>query len=81
MQQRHSDAAVAFRRRAPAPIRDHGRAGAVSVSSATRDLSHTFRHTTAMHLLESGVDVTVIALWLGHESPATTHLYVEADSP
>jgi site-specific recombinase XerD len=40
---------------------------------------HTFRHTTAMHLLQSGVDVAVIALWLGHESPATTHLYVEAD--
>ncbi len=40
---------------------------------------HTFRHTTAMHLLESGVDITVIALWLGHESPATTHIYVEAN--
>jgi len=40
---------------------------------------HTFRHTTAMHLLQSGVDITVIALWLGHESPTTTHLYVEAD--
>jgi site-specific recombinase XerD len=40
---------------------------------------HTFRHTTAMHLLQSGVDITVIALWLGHESPATTHRYVEAD--
>jgi len=40
---------------------------------------HTIRHTTAMHLLQSGVDITVIALWLGHESPSTTHLYVEAD--
>ena len=40
---------------------------------------HTFRHTTAMHLLQSGVDITVIALWLGHESTATTHMYVEAD--
>lgn len=40
---------------------------------------HMLRHTTAMHLLQSGVDITVIALWLGHESPATTHLYVEAD--
>ena len=40
---------------------------------------HTFRHTTAMHLLQSGVDMTVIALWLGHESPSTTHLYLEAD--
>jgi site-specific recombinase XerD len=40
---------------------------------------HTLRHTTAMHLLQSGVDISVIALWLGHESPATTHLYIEAD--
>lgn len=40
---------------------------------------HTIRHTTAMHLLQSGVDITVIALWLGHEDPATTHMYVEAD--
>ncbi|MBT8364779.1 MAG: site-specific integrase [Deltaproteobacteria bacterium] len=40
---------------------------------------HTIRHTTAMHLLQSGVDLAVIALWLGHESPATTHLYMEAD--
>ena len=40
---------------------------------------HTIRHTTAMHLLQAGVDITVIALWLGHESPATTHQYVEAD--
>lgn len=40
---------------------------------------HTIRHTTAMHLLQAGVDISVIALWLGHESPATTHRYVEAD--
>ena len=40
---------------------------------------HTIRHTTAMHLLQSGVDISVIALWLGHESPMTTHMYVEAD--
>jgi len=32
-----------------------------------------------MHLLQSGVDITVIALWLGHESTATAHMYVEAD--
>ena len=32
-----------------------------------------------MHMLQAGVDITVIALWLGHESPATTHMYVEAD--
>lgn len=40
---------------------------------------HTWRHTTAMHLLQAGVDITVIALWLGHESPVTTHGYVQAD--
>ena len=32
-----------------------------------------------MHLLQSGIDITIIALWLGHESPATTHGYIEAD--
>jgi site-specific recombinase XerD len=40
---------------------------------------HTIRHTTAMHLLQAGVDISVIALWLGHESPLTTHHYIEAD--
>lgn len=40
---------------------------------------HTLRHTTAMHLLQSGVDITVIAMWLGHESIETTHIYVTAD--
>jgi len=49
-------------------------------SLAERTVSpHTLRHTTAMHLLQSGVDISVIALWLGHESPTTTHQYVEAD--
>jgi integrase/recombinase XerD len=32
-----------------------------------------------MHLLQAGVDPTVIALWLGHENVQTTHIYVEAD--
>lgn len=40
---------------------------------------HVLRHTTAMHLLQSGVSESVIALWLGHESGTTTHRYVEAD--
>lgn len=40
---------------------------------------HLIRHSTAMHMLQAGVDITVIALWLGHESPATTHRYLEAD--
>ncbi len=47
---------------------------------AARPISpHTIRHTTAMHLLQSGVDISVIALWLGHESPSTTHGYIELD--
>lgn len=40
---------------------------------------HTFRHSTAMHLLQAGVDIAVIALLLGHESPLTTHPYIELD--
>jgi integrase/recombinase XerD len=40
---------------------------------------HIIRHTTAMHLLQSGVDLSVIALWLGHENIATTHHYMQAD--
>ncbi len=61
---------------------------AVAVQAATcafpdlakrRVSPHTIRHTTAMHLLQAGVDISVIALWLGHESPVTTHHYVEAD--
>jgi site-specific recombinase XerD len=40
---------------------------------------HTFRHSCAMHLLQSGVALEVIALWLGHEHPLTTHGYIEAD--
>ena len=37
------------------------------------------RHTAAMRLLHAGVDITVIALWLGHESTATTQIYLQAD--
>lgn len=49
-------------------------------SLAKRSISpHSIRHTTAMHLLQSGVAFSVIALWLGHESTTTTHRYVEAD--
>ena len=40
---------------------------------------HVLRHTTAMHLLQSGVDISVIALWLGHESITTTHRHMTAD--
>jgi site-specific recombinase XerD len=40
---------------------------------------HTLRHTTAMSLLQSGVDLSLIALWLGHEQLDTTHQYMEAN--
>jgi site-specific recombinase XerD len=40
---------------------------------------HVLRHTTAVHLLEAGVDRAVIALWLGHESVETTQIYLDAD--
>lgn len=40
---------------------------------------HSVMHTTAMHLLQSGIDISVIALWLGHESPVTTNHYLQAD--
>ncbi|EPR75458.1 putative integrase/recombinase [Leifsonia rubra CMS 76R] len=41
--------------------------------------AHTLRHTAAMRLLLSDVDITVIALWLGHEQVATTQIYLHAD--
>ena len=40
---------------------------------------HVLRHTAAMRLLHAGVDIAVIALWLGHESIETTQIYVHAD--
>ncbi len=56
-----------------------GRASAEMPSLKTRRISpHSFRHSTAMALLEANVPTVVIALYLGHESPQTTHLYVEA---
>jgi site-specific recombinase XerD len=40
---------------------------------------HTLRHSAAMALLHAGVDTSVIALWLGHEDPASTQAYLHAD--
>ncbi|MGH3832058.1 MAG: tyrosine-type recombinase/integrase [Pseudonocardiaceae bacterium] len=40
---------------------------------------HTLRHTTAMRMLAAGIDITTIALWLGHESPESTRPYLHAD--
>jgi integrase/recombinase XerD len=49
-------------------------------SLATKHITpHVIRHTTAMHLLQAGVDIATIALWLGHESIETTHMYLQAD--
>jgi site-specific recombinase XerD len=49
-------------------------------SLATKNITpHVIRHTTAMHLLQAGVDIATIALWLGHESIETTHVYLQAD--
>lgn len=41
--------------------------------------THTIRHTTAVHLLRSGVDINTIRSWLGHVSLDTTHIYAEVD--
>lgn len=59
----------------------HVRTATVSCPSlASKNISaHTLRHTAAMRLLHAGVDTTVIALWLGHESVETTQMYVHAD--
>ena len=40
---------------------------------------HVFRHSTAMGMLESGVDISTIAIWLGHENIQTTHRYMVTD--
>ena len=60
----------------------HARQRAISAcpSLATKHLTpHVVRHTTAMHLLQAGVDIATIALWLGHESIDTTPMYLQAD--
>jgi site-specific recombinase XerD len=57
---------------------DLARAGCPSLQ-AKQITMHTLRHTAAMRLLLAGNDVTVIALWLGHEQIATTNIYLHAD--
>lgn len=55
-------------------------AAASHPSIATKNVTpHTLRHTCAMALLQAGVDTTVIALWLGHETIETTQIYIHAD--
>ena len=62
-------------------VRKHNRTAAASCPSLAgkRVSPHTLRHSTAMELLQHGVDQTVIALWLGHESVETTQVYIHAD--
>ena len=47
--------------------------------SKKRVSPHVLRHTSAMELLQAGVDRSLIALWLGHESVETTQIYLDAD--
>jgi site-specific recombinase XerD len=47
--------------------------------AAKKITPHVLRHTAAMRLLHAGTDITVIALWLGHESVTTTQIYLQAD--
>jgi integrase/recombinase XerD len=59
----------------------HAASAAASCPSltATRVTPHTLRHTNAMLLRAKDVDIATIALWLGHESTETTHIYEHAD--
>jgi integrase/recombinase XerD len=58
----------------------HQRASAGCPSLAAKHVTvHTLRHSAAMRLLLAGVDITVIALWLGHESLTSTQAYIHAD--
>ena len=54
------------------------RAG-VRIAQRKKVSPHVLRHATAMDLLQNGVDRSVIALWLGHESVETTQIYLHAD--
>ncbi|MFF7634329.1 tyrosine-type recombinase/integrase [Kitasatospora sp. NPDC008050] len=62
-------------------VAKHAKSAAVICPSlaAKHVTSHTLRHSTAMALLHAGVDISVIALWLGHESTETTQIYLHAD--
>lgn len=55
------------------------RAGISQLRHARRPTPHVIRHSTAMHLLGAGADLTVIASWLGHAQISTTHTYVTVD--
>jgi integrase/recombinase XerD len=57
----------------------HGALPFCASLKAKRVSPHVIRHGTAMALLQSGVDIAVIALWLGHESIETTNVYVHCN--
>lgn len=57
----------------------HQAAVAAPTLRVKRVSPHTIRHTTAMDLLRSGVDINTIRIWLGHVSLQTTHIYAESD--
>ena len=61
-------------------VNRHAQAAAAGCPSlASKKVTpHVLRHTCAMRLLESGVDVTVISMWLGHESLRSTQVYLAA---
>ena len=50
-----------------------------AAAKITPNLSHSFRHATAVHLVAAGVDITVIRSWLGHVSFDTTNHYAQAN--
>jgi site-specific recombinase XerD len=54
-------------------------AGQCSSQKNKRVSPHVLRHTTAMDVLQEGVERSVIALWLGHESIETTQVYLDAN--
>jgi site-specific recombinase XerD len=62
-------------------VHKHAAAGSRQCPSlqGKRVSPHVLRHTTAIHLLQAGVDRSVIALWLGHEQLETTQMYLAAD--
>lgn len=60
-------------------LRKLARRAGLSPRHARRVTPHVMRHTTAMHLLQAGADITTIAAWLGHSQLATAHGYVEID--